>query len=370
MDWDNYTFDQSFSGRRQELDLLSSELLLPEPKVVAITGAPGSGKTALAMMFAHQHAKSFPAGTYHVHTTPFEPLQATVAAHVSNPSAPYLLILDELESRQPQQQNIELAELRRIRPAARIICISRSQSWAGAIDLSLQLGNLNREDFQEFLQKLGVFDGGRGTDHQAYEALGGNPLLARLTAEYLRSSSQTPRQVLEHLRSFSHSGIVGLDGQPLARGTSAEQRIIVDVQSVSDDLVARAYAEPKLLYQITPRRFEELVAELLARLGYEITLTPASKDGGKDIYAAKKDDLGSFLYVVECKQYSPDRRVGVGLIRELNGVVQAERATAGILATTAFFTKGAKEFQERISNQISLKDYLGIQEWLSKVFRK
>ena len=220
------------------------------------------------------------------------------------------------------------------------------------------------------MQKLRVFADGPASEDQIYEALGGNPLLARQTAEYLRSSSQTPRQVLEHLRSFSQSGIVGLDGRPLLRGTAAEQKIIVDVQSVSDDLLSRAHAEPKVLYEITPRRFEEFVAELLDRLGYEITLTPASKDGGKDIYAARRDDLGSFLYVVECKQYSPDRRVGVGLIRELNGVVQAERATAGILATTAFFTKGAKEFQARLSNQISLKDYLGIQEWLSKAFRK
>ncbi|MBU1932182.1 restriction endonuclease, partial [Patescibacteria group bacterium] len=54
----------------------------------------------------------------------------------------------------------------------------------------------------------------------------------------------------------------------------------------------------------------------------------------------------------------------------LNGVVQAERATAGILATTSFFTKGAKEFQARLSHQIGLKDYVGIQEWLDTIFRQ
>lgn len=73
---------------------------------------------------------------------------------------------------------------------------------------------------------------------------------------------------------------------------------------------------------------------------------------------------------VECKKYAPDHRVGVNLIRELNGVVQAERATAGILATTSFFTRGAKELQERLSNQISLKDYLGLQEWMSKALKQ
>lgn len=370
MDWTKYSLDQGFSGRRQELDILSRELLLPEAKVVAITGAAGSGKTALAMMFAYLHAKSFPAGSYHVHATPFETLQETVAAHVSNPSAPYLLVLDELESRQPQQQYLEFSELRRSRPSARIICISRSQGWYGQADLTLQLANLNRTDFHEFLQKLRFLSDGPESEAEIYDALGGNPFAARLAAEYRRSSSQTPRQIIEHLRSFRHSGIVGIDGQPLVRGTAVEQKIIVDVRSVTDDLLTKVYADPKLLYEITPRRFEEFVAELLDRLGYVVTLTPASKDGGKDIYAAKRDDLGSFLYVVECKKYSPDHRVGVGLIRELNGVVQAERATAGILATTSFFTKGAREFQARLSNQISLKDYLGIQEWLSKVFRK
>lgn len=370
MNWTNYAFDAVFAGRQQELDLLSRELLSSESKTVAIVGAPGAGKTALALRFAQHHAKSFAAGTYHMYATPFETLQATVAAHVSNPSVPYLLILDELESRPIQEQLVQLSELRRTRPSARIICISRSSGLSGEADLTIQLPNLNRADFHELLQKLTLFGDSSPLESEIYEALAGNPLLVRLTADYLRSSSQTPRQVLEHLRSFSQPGIVGVDGRPLARGAAAEQKLILDVKSVTDDLLLRAYENPKLLYEITPRRFEEFVAELLDRLGYEVTLTPASRDGGKDIYAAKKDDLGSFLYVVECKQYSPDHRVGIGLIRELNGVVQAERATAGILATTSFFTKDAKEFQARLSNQISLKDYLGIQEWLSKAFRK
>ena len=46
---------------------------------------------------------------------------------------------------------------------------------------------------------------------------------------------------------------------------------------------------------MSPRGFEELVAEMLSRLGYEVTLTPASRDGGKDIYAARRDHLGTFV---------------------------------------------------------------------------
>jgi restriction system protein len=81
---------------------------------------------------------------------------------------------------------------------------------------------------------------------------------------------------------------------------------------------------------------------------------------------ASRADLGSFLYYVECKRYAPDHPVGVNLVRELYGVVQADRVTAGILATTSFFTRGAKEFQSEVAYQISLRDYFGIQDWLQK----
>ena len=83
MDWTEHTIDRRFTGRAQELDLLSRELLAPDPKVVAITGAPGAGKTALAMMFAHMNASAFPAGVYHIHASPFESLTAQPTASPS-----------------------------------------------------------------------------------------------------------------------------------------------------------------------------------------------------------------------------------------------------------------------------------------------
>jgi restriction system protein len=47
--------------------------------------------------------------------------------------------------------------------------------------------------------------------------------------------------------------------------------------------------DPALSRQLPPRRFEDIVGELLEKQGYGITLTPAMRDGGFDIYAAKKD---------------------------------------------------------------------------------
>ena len=119
--------------------------------------------------------------------------------------------------------------------------------------------------------------------------------------------------------------------------------------------------------QCLPAKFEEFVAEILARQGYEVELTPASDDGGFDVYAAKNDGFGSFLYLVECKRYTQPNKVGVQVIRSLHGVVQKEKATAGIIATTSYFTKRAEEFQQDVRHQMQLADYVRLQEWLGMI---
>ena len=168
----------------------------------------------------------------------------------------------------------------------------------------------------------------------------------------------------KYLEPFVQQGVRSPDGEPLPEESESYTTIVSNVTTVSDDFQKKLADNPSLLYEISPRGFEEIVAELLSRQGYSVELTPASRDGGKDIYIATKDSLGSFLYLVECKRIAPDRPVGVGLIRQLYGTVQAEKATAGILATTSFFTRDARDFQRKVEFQISLQDYLGIQKWI------
>jgi restriction system protein len=91
---------------------------------------------------------------------------------------------------------------------------------------------------------------------------------------------------------------------------------------------------------MTPRKFEELVADMFRNQGYEVTLTPSSNDGGMDVIAVRRDGIGTVMIVVECKRYAEDNKVGVEIARGLYGVVEQRRATRGIIATTSFFTKG------------------------------
>ncbi|AJZ60901.1 restriction endonuclease family protein [Paraburkholderia fungorum] len=360
----------SFVGRQREIDALSAALLGPDARAAAIVGETGMGKTALARMFGHLNQEFFSAGIYSVRVTPYESLGNAIDSHVSHPTNPYLLILEYLEDKPAPELQAELHELRRSRPNARLIGTSRHDLGLKQFDLTLHLKGFERAEFYELLTKAqGVLDDKEPRD-LLFDVLSGNVLGARAVADILQAGTMSPREILSRLRNFSYSGIIDANGRPIAAGAATGRQVITDVKIVSDELLREIHAEPQSVYELSPRRFEEFVAEVLDRLGYQTTLTPRSRDGGKDIYAAKKDHVASFLYIVECKRYAPDNPVGVGLVRQLNGVVQAERATAGLLATTSFFTKGAKEFQKTVANQMGLKDYLGIQEWLDAVFRQ
>jgi restriction system protein len=87
------------------------------------------------------------------------------------------------------------------------------------------------------------------------------------------------------------------------------------------------------------------------------------------MYAARRDQFGSFLYVVECKRQAPDRPVGVGIVRSLYGVAQHERATAAMVTTTSYFSRPAREFAEKLKYQIALNDYFDLRHWLEQYSR-
>jgi len=98
--------------------------------------------------------------------------------------------------------------------------------------------------------------------------------------ELYKNTSQEP---------FTQSTIFGPDGNPLNKNDKSLEQIITSVSEVNDELLEKLSDNPELFYKLSPRKFEEVIAEILHRQGYEITITPFSKDGGIDIYAAKKD---------------------------------------------------------------------------------
>lgn len=87
------------------------------------------------------------------------------------------------------------------------------------------------------------------------------------------------------------------------------------------------------------REFEELCAEAYRKRGYAVAETARGADGGVDLVLSRRDER----IFVQCKHYAA-RRVDVRRVRELYGVMAAERATGGILICSGSYTSAAHEF--------------------------
>ncbi len=367
------SFDPSvFVGREDEQTSLERALILGEAKVGSIVGFFGTGKTSLAMMFANRFKARCPGGTCHYNLSElrFDSRRLTLSDALREKwperREVSLFIIEEIDSNSDAVNEAELTRITDLFPDCRILLTSTKPiSWP-FVGVTVQLGPLSENDMRDLIYRRLGRDLQPWQINQLYAALKGNLLSATLAVDTLRTRLFTLNELMEALQPFEHFGIVGPDGQPLGDDSSAYRRLVADVSNVSGSLLRHLSTDPTMWYRLTPRQFEEVVADLLGKQGYTVSLTPASRDGGKDIYAASKTSLGSFLYLVECKRYTPDHPVGVGIIRQLYGVVQAERATAGIVATTSFFTPDAKEFQNQIDHQMSLQDYFGIQKWLQE----
>lgn len=140
-------------------------------------------------------------------------------------------------------------------------------------------------------------------------------------------------------------------------------QIQVDLNEINAELIAYLAKHPEYLRHLHHRKFEELIAEVIRSKGYEVTLTPKTRDGGKDIVALYKSPFGHQMLIIECKKYNENTKVGVELVRGLYGVKTAERYNQAILVTTSTFTPDAREFVKPLKFELELKDYTDITQW-------
>ena len=98
----------------------------------------------------------------------------------------------------------------------------------------------------------------------------------------------------------------------------------------------------KDLALLSPIKFEQYCKKILENAGFEVETTKVVGDGGIDLIATKKELFTSGKYIIQCKRYAGS--VGEPILRDLYGVVTAEKANKGILMTTGYFTSSAISF--------------------------
>ncbi|WP_417397088.1 restriction endonuclease [Gimesia chilikensis] len=186
------------------------------------------------------------------------------------------------------------------------------------------------------------------------------PLAIQLLAGLIRSNS-----------SDDISRLITGNFYDLSDVTSAPSSEILVVTkpkliTTSEALVNNLKKQPENVRDLSPRDFENLLAELLTDMGWEVEVTKQTRDGGKDILAYMNTDLGRFLCLVEAKRYREDRKIGVDLVRTLFGTLCDFQANSAMMVTTSTFSRDAQEFQQRHQYQLSLRDYADIVQWITQ----
>jgi restriction endonuclease Mrr len=149
--------------------------------------------------------------------------------------------------------------------------------------------------------------------------------------------------------------------------TANHEIILGSFDHIAKEIAANVVRDSNELYRLEPRRFEELIAYLFERNGYEVRLTQATRDGGVDLYAMKSNSFGKFMTIVDCKKYAPDRPIGIAMVREMYGVLNIEQASHAMLVTTSRFTTDARAMEKRYQYQMSLKDHADVARWLREI---
>jgi restriction system protein len=367
---DSLSPPRRFVGRANELEAMAAHLLGESTEgadgQVLVHGAAGAGKTALVAEFAQRHMAEFPGGIHYLPSLADldTPEEARHAAEITSdhfePRSPALVVVEEISDANPVAASEFVQELRRRRPRARIVFTSQMALEMPNGWLSLALGGLSDSEMWTLLQERGL---GTGELSVLLAQAKGNPLLATTIAE-LASRGEGLEQLLARLEPTTYSGLLGPDGRPLNPGEQPPESVGVQLRSANADLLARIRQDPDHVYSLSSREFEEFVAALYEKHGFEVELTPASRDGGVDLYAVRYEPYGKVLTVVECKQNSPHRPVGVEMVRSLHGAVEDKGASVGVLATTSSFTAGAKALQQRHRFRLALQDWFDLQDML------
>jgi restriction system protein len=131
-------------------------------------------------------------------------------------------------------------------------------------------------------------------------------------------------------------------------------------ETLADELLGRVRS-------VKPKRFEQLVVDVLVAMGYGGSEFDAAKvvgksgDGGID-GVIKEDRLGLDMVYVQAKRYTAD--IGPGAIREFVGSLGEHKATKGVFITCSGFTSGAREAAAKAHFRIVLIDGEQLAEYM------
>ncbi|HVC08420.1 MAG TPA: restriction endonuclease [Elusimicrobiota bacterium] len=127
---------------------------------------------------------------------------------------------------------------------------------------------------------------------------------------------------------------------PIAAGGFLLAALLAAIFGMFRKKVVDSQSGPASIQNLTWQQFEWLVGEAFKRQGYATEESiSGGADGGVDLVLRKEGKKT----LVQCKHWKV-WSVGASVVRELYGVMAAEKADAGIVVTSGKFTRDAHAF--------------------------
>jgi len=146
----------------------------------------------------------------------------------------------------------------------------------------------------------------------------------------------------------------------------------VSFLDVTPQLLVLLRDNPEELRNLSPERFEHVVAERIDRMGYDVQLTGRTnrRDGGIDLIAVPKiRTVGSFLMAAQIKHHRSDRTTGRPDVDRLLAWKDS-LIRVGLMVTNTSFSQDARWLADQVNNRafLRLRDFEDLRRWLRGQF--
>lgn len=115
------------------------------------------------------------------------------------------------------------------------------------------------------------------------------------------------------------------------------------VKQLSKKLIELIVKNPGNLKYLEWRDLERTIAELFEGIGFKITLTPSSKDGGKDVILECKINNIQKSFIIEIKHWRSGQKVGQTAVKEFTNIVTNKKHEKGLYLSTYGFANNYYE---------------------------
>lgn len=158
-----------------------------------------------------------------------------------------------------------------------------------------------------------------------------NPIVP-LLENFLLRVERVPLQIfLDEIRPIS------LENEGLTAIVHLTQLRTCRHEDDVDQLILELYKDNQKIYSVHHYDFERIVRRIFSGLGYKVTPTKRTRDGGYDMLALQEGPIPT-SHLIECKSTQKKKKVGIEIVERFLFKINEMKASTGVIVTNFKFS--------------------------------